>query len=260
MYIDRIKEYLAFLKSCEIKKYNDTLVTHNHHVFPISIYGKNKTTVKLSVEDHIIAHLLLAECFEEGSSERSKNLKSARLLNKKSVKDKKTLDKISEGYKGDNNPFYGKKHTVETIKKIANINSKRTKGKTYEDLYGDRAKDERMKRSKGAEIVYQKVDRDERDRRCKTRSDRLKKLGSWIGEKNPMKNPKVAKKVADKQTGKNHHSAKSVQQYSLSGNLIAEFDTIQEAYEKTGVNPSSIVQVCKNKAKTAGKYKWQYKI
>jgi hypothetical protein len=37
----------------------------NHHTFPESIYGKNKSTVKLTLREHYIAHLLLWKSFKK---------------------------------------------------------------------------------------------------------------------------------------------------------------------------------------------------
>ena len=51
--------------------------------------------------------------------------------------------------------------------------------------------------------------------------------------------------------------SKKVCQFSLDGSLIAEYNSITEAKEKTGVK--SISSVCKNKRKSAGGYIWKYK-
>jgi hypothetical protein len=37
----------------------------NHHIFPESIYGKNKSTVRLTLREHYIAHLLLWKYFKK---------------------------------------------------------------------------------------------------------------------------------------------------------------------------------------------------
>ena len=41
--------------------------------------------------------------------------------------------------------------------------------------------------------------------------------------------------------------------------IIAEFNSLKEASEKTGIIKSTICQVCNGKGKTAGGYKWKYK-
>ena len=51
---------------------------------------------------------------------------------------------------------------------------------------------------------------------------------------------------------------KSVQQLTKQGECIAEYTSISNASRATGVATTSISQVCKNKQKVAGGYKWRY--
>jgi hypothetical protein len=52
--------------------------------------------------------------------------------------------------------------------------------------------------------------------------------------------------------------SKSVKQYTLDGQLVAEYPSIAEASRQTGTSHSKIVLVCQGKRKTAGGYIWQY--
>lgn len=45
-----------------------------------------------------------------------------------------------------------------------------------------------------------------------------------------------------------------------SGKVIAKYDTLREASRAVGVDAGSISKVCKGKMKTAGKFRWEYKI
>jgi hypothetical protein len=61
-----IKHYIKLCKKAknrteifERKEYE------NHHVFPESIYGKNKNVVKLTLREHYIAHILLWKAFKK---------------------------------------------------------------------------------------------------------------------------------------------------------------------------------------------------
>lgn len=103
--------YKKFIEECSRKRYPDNLVLHKHHKIPKCMGGGNdhNNLIKLSVEDHIKAHLLFAECFDINSKEYVSNMRSARILNNKSIKDKEILEKISKCFIGENNPFYGKK-------------------------------------------------------------------------------------------------------------------------------------------------------
>lgn len=76
------------------------------------------------------------------------------------------------------------------------------------------------------------------------------------GENNPMygvKRPEVG--IRNKLT-----KGKRVCQYSLNGNLIAEYSTIREAERITGIDNGWISGCCKGKRgyKTAGSFIWKY--
>jgi hypothetical protein len=183
MLLEKMIIYLSFIEECKNKTYTSNKVIHKHHIFPKCIYGDNDEIVNLSVEDHIRAHLLMAECFEDQSIEQSNNLKSVRVLNKKSIKNKAELDKIAEAYKGVNNPFYGKKHSKEVLYKIASKTGQRTKGKTYKELYGDEAIIEKDKRSIGVKKMHESRSPQEKARIAKKISEKCKPK---IGALNPM--------------------------------------------------------------------------
>jgi len=199
MCMDKMKQYVDFLHACKEKIYEDNDVLHKHHIYPKFIYGKNKDIIKLNVEDHITAHLLFASCFEEGSYEWSTNLKSARILNKKSIRDKKTLDEIASAYKGENNPFFGKTHNQEFIDLMGKLNSERTKGKTYYDLYGDRAEEEKLKRKRGVKKSHENMSEEDKKLRSNNISSALVGKKPWnIGL--TKENDERVKKYSDKQS------------------------------------------------------------
>lgn len=61
--------------------------------------------------------------------------------------------------------------------------------------------------------------------------------------------------------GHTSYWAQGVKQYSIFGELIQEFDCINEAYRQTRIHPSCISSACSNnsKRKMAGGYLWRYK-
>lgn len=58
--------------------------------------------------------------------------------------------------------------------------------------------------------------------------------------------------------GLNKLTKRAVHQMDLEGNIIATFESMKEAKEKTGIPDSSISNVCKNKSSYAGGYKWEF--
>jgi hypothetical protein len=146
--------YLEFLNQCRVKEYPETLVLHKHHVIPSCFFKENKTLqakyselVSLSVEDHINAHLLLSKCFDEGSYEQIANLRAAKLLSKNSIELREELLKVYEAQRGEGNSS----KRPEVRKKISeSLKGRKSekKAKTYKELYGHRAEEEKQKRKK----------------------------------------------------------------------------------------------------------------
>ena len=57
--------------------------------------------------------------------------------------------------------------------------------------------------------------------------------------------------------GKENPRSKATQQIK-NGTVVAEFCSVKEAAEKTGLNKASIAMCCRGLYKSAGGYKWQY--
>lgn len=183
MSLSKMSLYLKFIDLCKNKKYDSNLVLHKHHILPKCIYGNTKEIIKLSVDDHIIAHLMLAECFDHNSEENIHNLRSARILSNKSIKDIEIIKKISDSYKGENNPFWKKSHSESVINLLKTISGNRTRNKTYFDLYGNNSELEKKKRSEGVKKAHQNRSSEEKLRISKKMSENaIPKFGSL----NPM--------------------------------------------------------------------------
>jgi hypothetical protein len=173
--------YKEFINTCKTKLYDNNLVLHNHHIIPTHLGGTNEKNniVKLSVEDHINAHLLLANCFDKDSYENISNLRSARFLNKNSILDKETLYKIQQTYIGENNPFFGKTHTPENREKFARAAIKFFKDKTYEELYDENFEIEKQKRSDGVKRYWNDLNEDQKAERNNNVSKSLIGKAPW---------------------------------------------------------------------------------
>jgi hypothetical protein len=148
------RSYLEFIEHCRGKDYGSELVLHRHHIVPTFIHTDpyySQKVVLLSVEDHIEAHYLMSKCFDEGSYEQIGNLRAVKLLSKKSVKYKEDLEKIYQSQRGDSNPAKlpenRLKITQGLIKHFTENGNPRA-AKSYEQIYGDRAEEERLKRKK----------------------------------------------------------------------------------------------------------------
>jgi hypothetical protein len=91
---------------------------------------------------------------------------------------------------GENNPFYGKKHTKESLDKISGTNSNSfrfRKDKNYQDLYGkNRADVEKKKRSDGVRLAWEQTSNDDKINRNTKNSMSHKKRAQDINYKNPF--------------------------------------------------------------------------
>lgn len=179
-----VEPYLAykeFLDTCKNKVYAENEVLHKHHIIPKCLGGNNSkfNLVKLSVDDHITAHLMLASCFDAGSKEQISNLRSARVLNKKSIKDKDVLYEIIKTYLGENNPFYGKYHTEESIDKMRKATKENLTGLDYEQRYGDQAELQKRVRSEANKKVWDLRTAEERKAIAQKTSEKLKGKPAW---------------------------------------------------------------------------------
>jgi len=104
--------------------------TEKHHTFPVSIFGKNNRLVVLTAREHYIAHALLEKiCIKRYGIDDKKTRKMTyshwmmkvgedgrhkRYCN--SILYENLKNRWSKSLSGNNNPFYGKKHTKEMIK------------------------------------------------------------------------------------------------------------------------------------------------
>ena len=105
------KQYIEFIDSCRGKRY-DGLLTHTHHITPRHMGGGDEESnlIQLSVEDHFMAHRILAETVEERW--KSGAWAALRILKKYwSGEDNELRQKMAESTKGQRNGFYGRTHS-----------------------------------------------------------------------------------------------------------------------------------------------------
>ena len=123
----------------------------DHHIIPRSLGGNNLTSNKvwLTAKEHLTCHILLTQMTT--GIDCSKMWNSLwRMLNKQNTNQEREYNIPAELYEiarlkhaenqsllmsGENNPFYGKKHSAKTKEKMSVAKS----GKTYEEIYGEDA-------------------------------------------------------------------------------------------------------------------------
>ena len=65
------KWYIELMTSRQFQEKEKT-VTEAHHIFPVSIFGKNEFVINLTHREHYIAHMLLWKMYAENTKENRK--------------------------------------------------------------------------------------------------------------------------------------------------------------------------------------------
>lgn len=163
------------------------------------------------------------ECVDDGVrvlSEEAKQKMSQAQLNRWTEESRAEL---SQKYMGENNPFYGKHHSEETGRKIAEANRRR--------IWSDESRAKEAKRLA------------ERNRA---------KKGSTVPQN-------VRDKISKTLKGRPSPKRKPVVQLNLNGDYIASFDSITEASNLTGITKDMISDCCRKIRDNARGFIWRYK-
>ena len=96
-----------------------------------------------------------------------------------------------------------------------------------------------------------------------TEESKKKISEATTGENNPMfgkhHSEESKKKMSNALKGNINAPTKSVIQYSINGDFLAEYPSSHEAERQVGCDKSSICKCCKGKRKSCGGYIWKYK-
>jgi hypothetical protein len=148
-----LKHYTRLIRKAERRNPPEGYL-EKHHVFPVSVFGKNNRVVKLTGREHYIAHALLERIFIKrygyNCNATHKMIHAFFLMNNmqgsgqhryvNSILFEQSRMNFSIRMSGKNSPMYGKKR-IFTEEHLANMNAARKSGKDH-PLYGiPRSKD-----------------------------------------------------------------------------------------------------------------------
>lgn len=218
------KWYLSIIE-CAKSRIVPEIYLEEHHIIPKSIEANNET-IMLTAKEHFICHLLLTKmCIHKkhhfkmlnafqmmanchASNQQRYYNAAAYALVKKQIAAAK-----SEMYEGENNPFYGKKHSPETMEKMAQ-NRPDMNGRNNPN-YGNKWSEERKqkmseqktgkKHSTPSPLRGRKIDEKTREKislammgRITSEETRIKLSESKLGSKNPNYGKPISDKVKEK--------------------------------------------------------------
>lgn len=78
----------------------------------------------------------------------------------------------------------------------------------------------------------------------------------WTTKKENRNNPITIQRMSDSKKGRPAHNKKPVKQYTLNGELAAEYESITEAAKKNNMRRTDISMVLSGRQKTANGFKW----
>ena len=169
-----VDNYFVYKKFCKESAISNECEGHRHHIIPRFLGGTDdeENIVKLTHDNHIKAHILLSECFEESTDAKIGNLRSARFLGAM----------VKCDMSGKNNPFFGKTHTKESMQKAYDTKVKNgtLNDKPYDEWYGDKAENEKLKRSIGVKNSWNSYTSEEKEKRLKNVANAIAKIDPEI--------------------------------------------------------------------------------
>lgn len=164
------KNYSKLIRNAQCRE-NPSVYCEKHHIFPVSIFGKNNSIVVLTAKEHYIAHLLLYKiCLKRYGLDHRYTIKMARAwwnmtlcgkLHKRHTARSFTLarEAMAESFKGDKNPSKKPGIGAKISKAKLNISRPDLKNKSYFGAGPEAIKKgiEKMRQKKiGLKISYPK--------------------------------------------------------------------------------------------------------
>lgn len=126
--------YFNIVNNRVVKKLDKSSNTDLHHIYPKSIFGDNNNLVRLTIREHILCHVLLWKHFRKLKKVRETKSSwysiyrtiscaeaKGRVFGTKELANRilTNREELSLAIMGENNPFFGKKHSEESRKKIS---------------------------------------------------------------------------------------------------------------------------------------------
>lgn len=225
--LNQLKKYEEFLIECSKKEYLN-LNTHIHHILPKFMKGSNKkdNLMRLSIEDHFSAHVILAECFDISSFYYKGNMYSANRL-------RINID-VPDNFNvilPDNFNFRGCKHSDESKKLI----SESKKGKSPERWIIEAANASR----RGVPLTQEHKIKNSESMKLQYKTGvRKVNLGNMDSPKRIIYRNKLSERGKNKQNGKDNPFAKKIEHVE-SGEI---FNCLKDAMDKFGFTNYNILK------------------
>ncbi len=225
--------YYDIINKAKNRTLSDDIYTEKHHIIPKSLNGNNtqENLVILTLREHYICHWLLTKMFDHNKNNiikmhhalwnminTRKNIKiPSRLYEQLKTKHYQI---IKGSQTGEKNGFYGKTHTEEVKQKCGD----RTRGKTYEDIYGpekaNEIKRKQLKFKKGRKAWNKGLSVDQKIRETIRKNKNNNKVFRWWKITLPDQSIQITK---DRREFCNQHN--------LNYNTVNDYSQKQKPYK-----------------------------
>jgi hypothetical protein len=147
------KIYFQFIADRRIKEHTVTGYTEKHHIIPRSLGGSDDASnlIRLSYEDHVRAHVLLAHAY--GGDQWAAVLLIVSNTSRRKVPTKRMVrlsaiarQRANENQTGCGNYFFGKTHSEETKSFLSDLQRARYSDKTNHPCFGKKLSEETRKK------------------------------------------------------------------------------------------------------------------
>lgn len=177
-------EIIVRAKTRRLEGYGET-----HHIIPSALGGSNVASnkVKLTAREHFICHRLLVLFTKDEWKDKMIHAQVMMLVENprqtRYTPASRVYERLREQHsemmkrkmKGENNPFYGKKHTEETKAYLSKKRKERVEQGVIEGMMGKTHSEKtKQKVSKGVENYFKELTPEERSERYRTPKDKLK--------------------------------------------------------------------------------------
>ena len=239
----KLNAYVKRMTNLKGRVLPDNVLIHSHHIIPKFMGGTDleDNKVLLTIEEHIDAHIELANCFPIGSEERNKNLCSANVT-------KVWIGKPCDiDVTGENNPMWRKKHSADTRSKIGQKSAMKEFSDEYRKKLSDASKGENNP-------MWGKKH---------SKKTRLKISNAVKGENHPWYGTSRPNIVKEK-IGLSQPSRKIVHKCDINRNIIETYDSLGIAAKKNGISQGNLSGYLngsrltkKGKPKVLGGFVWK---
>ena len=260
------KQYIKLIRKASLRSLN-LGYTEKHHVFPVSIFGKNKSIVKLTAKEHFIAHHLLWKYYQKKYG--NKDHKTIKMMNAiflmSGACGRINSNTFSILREQKSNNMAGKKVSIETREKLSRANS----GKVRSEEVKKRISNTKILANRTGDKSYwfgkklpdeakAKMSISQKGKIHSAERNKQKSL-SMLGEKNVNFGKTWSLEEKERSRKSHEKQSKHIESINMITGEVREYSSIHFASNSGGFNRREIQRCCKSVVLKSHKgFYWNY--